>query len=271
MQSPADTNSLLILQFRQFHRELLQILARLNGSGSPASQAGSLQGESVSSEEVAQRLLTLMNVQALGSGRNHTAAQYDLYREMQYVMAALADELILSSNWKGKSNWVLLETRLFQSHASGEIFFKRLDEILREPVSSFKELERIYFYALSLGFCGKYRDRDDHGRLAQYRQKLFLRIYQEPVKDLATVERQQLFPQSYDFTLGDHSVRRMPGTRIWVLCLITVLVLWIAASDALWRQATAQVSAEIRHIQRNVNRVDRTSNAVSSGNGGATR
>lgn len=267
MQSPADTNSLLILQFRQFHRELLQILARLNGAGSSYA-ANSSQSESISSEEVAQRLLSLMNVQALSSGRNHVAVQYDLYREMQYVMAALADELILCSRWKGKSTWVLLETRLFQSHASGEIFFKRLDEILREPVTAYTDLERIYFYALSLGFCGKYRDRDDHGRLSQYRQQLFLRIYQEPVRDLATVERQQLFPQSYDFTLSEYSARRMPGTRIWMLCLITILVLWIAASDALWRQATAQVTAEIRHIRQNINRLDKAREAAPPAPGG---
>jgi type VI secretion system protein ImpK len=219
--------------------------------------------------------LSLMQVQALSSGGNHLAAQSDLYREMQYVMAALADELILSSNWPGKSSWTLLESRLFQSHASGEIFFQRLDQILHRPVTAYSDLEHIYFYALALGFKGKYRDTNDHGLLAQYRQKLFLRIYQRPPQGLIQTERQQLFSQSYRFTLEEYSARRLPGTRIWVLCLISILGLWVAISDALWRKAIVQVTTEIERIQQNITRLDQTTQsstpAANGANGGNSR
>lgn len=257
MQSPAGTNSFLILQFRQFHRELLHILACIQGIHPASGQNQQLESSALSSEEVMQRLLSLMSVQALESGQERTPDRHDLYREAQYVMAALADELILSIDWPGRSTWPLLERQLFYTHASGEIFFKRLDEILRRPMTAYSDLEHIYLYALSLGFRGKYRDRDDHGQLAQYRQKLYLRIYQRPAQ--ALIPDQQLFPQSYGFTLEEYSSRRMPGPRIWILCLIVILGLWIAASDALWRNATRDVSAQIKHIQQNESHLDRLS------------
>jgi type VI secretion system protein ImpK len=207
-----------------------------------------------------------MSVQALESEQERVSDRHDLYREVQYVMAALADELILSIDWPGRSTWPLLETQLFHSHASGEVFFKRLDDILRRPVTAFSDLEHIYLYALSLGFRGKYRDRDDHGQLAQYRQKLYLRIYQRPVR--ALIPEQQLFPQSYSFTLEEYSSRRMPGARIWILCLIVILGLWIAASDALWRNATAEVNTQIKQIQRNASQLDRTKQNASEDEAG---
>jgi type VI secretion system protein ImpK len=256
MQNPTATNSPLLLQFRHFHRELLQILAHLDGSGPVRLKAGDKREDGISSEEIAQRLVSLMQVQALSSGRDHSMAHSDLYREMQYVMAALADELILSSNWPGKSTWTLLESRLFQSHASGEVFFQRLDKILHQPVTAYSDLEHIYFYALALGFRGKYRGANDHGRLAQYRQKLYLRIYQRPEQDLIHADRPQLFSQPYRYTLEEYSARRLPGTRIWVLCLVSILGLWIAISDALWRKATAQVTAEIKRIHQDITELD---------------
>jgi type VI secretion system protein ImpK len=273
MQTPAGMNSPLILQFRHFHRELLQILAHLDGSGPARLPAGNGREEGISSEEIAQRLLSLMQVQALASDRNHSLAHSDLYREMQYVMAALADELILSSNWSQKSSWTLLETRLFQTHASGEVFFQRLDQILHQPVTADSDLEHIYFYALSLGFRGKYRGANDHGRLAQYRQKLFLRIYQRPAQDLIQQKQSQLFSQSYRFTLEGYSARRLPGTRIWVLCLVSILGLWIAISDALWRKATVQVAAEIGRIQQNITKLDHAmqSSGTNAPNGETSR
>ncbi|HEU5459777.1 MAG TPA: DotU family type IV/VI secretion system protein, partial [Pyrinomonadaceae bacterium] len=58
----------------------------------------------------------------------------DNYFEAQYVMAAFADDVFIHLNWEGKRAWTsnLLETALFQSHVAGEVFFDKLDRLLRD-------------------------------------------------------------------------------------------------------------------------------------------
>ncbi|HEY7116735.1 MAG TPA: DotU family type IV/VI secretion system protein, partial [Tepidisphaeraceae bacterium] len=45
---------------------------------------------------------------------------------------ALADEIFLNTEWEGRSYWVsnLLETKIYQTHAAGELFFQKLERLL---------------------------------------------------------------------------------------------------------------------------------------------
>ena len=132
MAYPGYQNSLLLTQFREFYQELARQKALiLNPVGSlvHVGQDEALD-ISVQATDIWQRLLSLLEAQAERASRSGGAFGYEVYREAQYVMAALADEVFLNENWPGKHNWPLLEIRLFRTGSAGEVVFKKLDILL---------------------------------------------------------------------------------------------------------------------------------------------
>src|SRR3954470_14092501 len=206
MDLPPYHSSYLLTRFREFYYEMarLQRLVVLSRSGPfappenvemaeafavPALMMSAVAGGSSASvpttaapsatpaSAVWQQLLTLLERQAFEAGQTGGAFAFEIYREAQYVMAALADEVFLKLNWEGKASWPLLESRLFQTHYAGEAVFQRIERLLQRRDPFYVDLAAVYFVALSLGFKGKYRDDDSHGRLPLYRSQLFAMIY----------------------------------------------------------------------------------------------
>lgn len=93
----------------------------------------------LSAEAVARELQALLERDALEAARLGGGYGAGLYREAQYLMAALADEMFLSElEWQDRDAWqrMLLEHRLFNSSVAGERIFRRIDQVLaeRDPV-----------------------------------------------------------------------------------------------------------------------------------------
>ncbi|HZS44224.1 MAG TPA: DotU family type IV/VI secretion system protein [Blastocatellia bacterium] len=266
-------NSSLLSQFREFYRYLtrLEMMVRAGTWDQPASaqpaamramagavgftspqpsteivRGGSSGGANSHrmAAAVRQRLLLLFEHQA----RDAQTYGSEFYREAQYVMAALADEIFLQLDWEGRSYWLsnLIETQLFQTHISGELFFQRLDRILQDRDPALKELASVYFMALSLGFRGKYRGYNDNGLLTLYRQQLYTFIFQKPA-DLSDA-RKQLFPEAYQYTEATLKRRRLPDTRFWVGVLLLVVVLFIGISHVLWTGLVAPLEESSQKI-----------------------
>src|SRR5580658_64213 len=148
------TGFYLLIQFREFYREVAR-LKRMVAYAAPVSSAEELiftsaaataigtrgsiatlpaPGPSEASPAVTgvwQQLVSLLERQSLEAGQGGAFA-YEVYREAQYVMAALADEIFLHLDWEGRSRWTLLESELFHSHAAGEVFFQRVEDLLRQ-------------------------------------------------------------------------------------------------------------------------------------------
>ncbi len=248
MAYPGYQNSLLLAQFREFYQELARQKAIAINPVSVLSQL--IQGESrdpqVQTEDVWQRLLSLLEAQAERASRSGGAFGFEVYREAQFVMAALADEFFLNENWQGKAGWPLLETRLFGSSGAGEILFNKLDLLLlqRDPV--YVDLAAVYFYALSLGFQGKYRGNDPTNALDRYRRQLFAMIFRSHPELLQGNRR--LFRQNYTHTLVEGKSSRLPHPRTWILLLVAILIVWVALSHSLFIQVTAPVEQRLCNI-----------------------
>jgi type VI secretion system protein ImpK len=195
------------------------------------------------SSVVWQRLLTLFERQEAHAWRYGGTYGAEFYKEAQYVMVALADEVFLNTEWEGQRHWVsnLLETKIFQTHAAGEVFFQKLERLLldRDPV--YRDLGAVYLMALSLGFRGKYRGgHEDAARLLEYRRQLFEFVFRrEP--DLAD-ETRRLFPETYFHTIRDEQKRRLPNPRAWVILLVAVVAAYVALTHAIWLNLTQELS-----------------------------
>jgi type VI secretion system protein ImpK len=265
--------SFLLSQFREFYREVARlkemvaysapvsaaeemVLAAVATGGpgpgpgfadadpnvAPERAPGGEAGPSV--RGVWQQLLSLLERQAVEAGRGGAFA-YEVYREAQYVMAALADEVFLHLDWEGKSTWPLLESRLFETHYAGEEIFFRLDRLLQRRDPFYLDLAAVYFMALSLGFQGKYRGHDDRERL-EYRRQLFKQIYRRDPKLFGAAA--PLFPQSYQNTLDKAEVTRLPAQWTWLWLIAAVILLWIVGSQYAWSSATSRVECLICQV-----------------------
>ena len=257
--------SYLLTQFREFYREVARLKRTVAyapplsaaeevvfAAQAAASTGGTSGGTSILARPseaspavtgVWQQLLSMLERQALEAGQGGAFA-YEVYREAQYVMAALADEIFLHLDWEGKSSWPLLESRLFQSHIAGEEIFTRIERLLQRRDPFYLDLAAVYFMALSLGFEGKYRGEDDQDR-REYRRQLFRMIYRRDPKLFTTTA--PLFPQTYQNTLDKAEVKKLPAQWVWAWLIAAVLVLWIAASQYTWAAATNRVSCLVCH------------------------
>ncbi|HZU33124.1 MAG TPA: DotU family type IV/VI secretion system protein [Candidatus Angelobacter sp.] len=248
MAYPGYQNSLLLTQFREFYQELARQKSLVINPVSSLSQL--VQDETrdplVQTEDVWQRLLSLLESQAERASRSGGAFGYEVYREAQYIMAALADEFFLNENWQGKQNWPLLEIRLFRSSSAGELVFKKLDLLLlqRDPV--YLDLATVYFFVLSLGFQGKYRGSDPNNQLDRYKRQLFAMIFRQNPELLEN--NHHLFQQTYSHTLTEGKVSKLRHPRNWFLLFAAIIVMWLSVSHMLWQHLTAPINQEINEI-----------------------
>jgi len=194
-----------------------------------------------------QNLITLFRrnaVQVMRAAGNPT----DNYFEAQYVMAAFADEIFIHLDWEGRRAWTsnLLETALFQSHVAGEMFFDKLDQLLRERDPAQKSLAGVYFAALALGFRGKYHGLNDHGKLRRYRQELFAFVFRQP-PDLMN-EAKVAFPDSYAKNLRNEERKKLTNPRVWLVVFAAVLVIYIAGSHGVWLSLTSRIESVNQRI-----------------------
>jgi type VI secretion system protein ImpK len=191
-----------------------------------------------------QRLLMLFERQEASAWRYGGTYGAEFYKEAQYVMVALADEVFLHTEWAGRNLWVsnLLETKIFNTHVAGELFFQRLDQLLAERDPVYRDLGAVYLMALSLGFRGKYRGTPgEFKRLAGYRRQLFSFVFRRDPN--LTDETRPLFPEAYDHTLRDESKRRLPNPRAWVVLLVAVILAYVAITHGIWVNLTGQLTA----------------------------
>jgi len=226
-----------------------------SSSSSPSSETGSQLAPSDEikvSTFVWQRLVTLFERQEAYAWRYGGTYGAEFYKEAQYVMVALADEIFLNTEWEGRRFWVsnLLESKIFSTHVAGELFFQRLERLLvdRDPV--YRDLAAVYLMALSLGFRGKFRGQDDRGQLERYRRRLFQFVFRrEPELES---EARKVFPETYYHTLRDETKRRLPNPRAWVILLVAVILAYVALTHGIWVKLTGRLFDVNERIEQTV-------------------
>jgi type VI secretion system protein ImpK len=185
-----------------------------------------------------------------------TGTPTDNYFEAQYVMAAVADEVFIHLDWEGKRAWTanLLETALFQTHVAGELFFDKLDRLLRDRDPADKSLAMVYLTALSLGFRGKYHGLNDHGKLRRYRQDLVAFAFRQP-QDLEG-HGKIAFPDCYLKNLRKEKKKKLTNPRVWVAVLALVVVTYLAVSHGIWMSLTSRIERANQRIGEVEKRLD---------------
>ena len=174
----------------------------------------------------------------------------DWMDEAQYVMASLADEVLVNMEWEGREAWSreLLEAHMFGSHVAGEQVLERAEALLAEGDDANWDMAWIYLSALSLGFLGKYRGTRDSGGLQSLRRRL-LNFVTRGRTTLAD-DIDPLFSQPTESTLVSTENLRLPPVRRWVAVLLVMIGSYLVLSHFVW----TDVSQGIRDVSADVAR-----------------
>jgi type VI secretion system protein ImpK len=246
-------NSFLLNQFHEFYSEVIRQKRMIQSyteslPQEEAPESGEAPSEREGIHTVSLKLLSLLEEQALEAGRRGGEYGVRFYREAQYIMAALADEIFLNMDWEEREAWKsnLLEFRLFGTHVAGELFFQKLDKLLADRDPAFTEMAAVYLQALSLGFRGKFRDMDDGGKLDYYRRQLFSFIFHKN-PDLVNMDR-LLYPEAYAHTLVEGGGRKLPYVKRWIVVLVVLVIAFFIVSHGIWTHVTEDLRQVIQQI-----------------------
>jgi type VI secretion system protein ImpK len=177
----AHKNSLLSAKFDEFATELTWLLRHVQ-KGTWEQELRDIPIEKGFDNAVWQRLWQLFSDQAKDVLENTNEVAYQRYREAQYAMIALADDIFLRISWSGKETWKshLLESEFFQTQAAGERLFQKIEHQIKHPESGHRDLCAIYFWVLGLGFQGKYADDRDKKEILLFKRDLFQVVRKQP-------------------------------------------------------------------------------------------
>jgi len=246
-------SSFLLKQFHTFYEQVVRQKAMVTEIESRTAGLLDAEGDNPEADRVHTVQVTLIKVleeQVLESRRHGGEYGVDYYKKAQYVMAALADEVFLNMPWEGRELWKtnLLEFNFFGTHVAGELLFEKIEELLKDRDPALIEIAAIYLMALSLGFRGKFKDKDDAGMLDYYRSQLFAFIFKTNA-DL-TSETKQLFPETYNYTLDKSEGKRLPYLNKWIVVIGLIIILFVVGSYAVWDHQTRDLVTIAEEIIR---------------------
>ncbi len=199
---------------------------------------------------VQDRLLRLLEPQGKAADRIGGVHSVQTFRQAQYVMAALADEVFLTLPWKGQTQWKehLLETKLFQTAVAGDLFFERLELLVREGDATQVELAKVYLMALVISLQGRYLGSSDRVALAAYRDELYAFISRYDT--ILDRDRLSLFTQAESHTLSEGTVVMVPNPYLWAWVLAVVMLSLTLVSWGAWRGLTNETWDALHEIPR---------------------
>ena len=225
-RSEALKMDLASIQLRQFY----VVLQRVSAAAASLTPEQSEEGAT----KISDRLAELIELQSLEARREGGRLSLEKEEHARFIKAALADEILLSIDWEGKSYWrrLLLEERLFKTSQAGEKVFQHIDKILGARDPQHRTIALLYLHALSLGFQGRFRRGDQTEIIAVVRKELFQFVYQRPPENS---RRERLVSASaYASTVSHLNGALAPKlSRSKLLLAMTVLLLMLV-SQGLW-------------------------------------
>jgi len=247
IESIEQYNPALLKQLREFVAEVLSLIDSMSlplvNDDDPSMQARQL------AEEACERVARMISAKTLDLSHSNSMAARGVTDELRYLMAALADELLLTRDWPGRSRFTetLIETRLFGSSTAGDQIFQRIDALLAGAGHASPTMAPLYLFAISIGFEGRHRGLKSDEALQPLRDALFRLIYRRDAQlgpHLAghpALNDRVLSPQAYRYPLSNIVPVRFFRVSRATLGFIGTMVLLLALSQVAWRWTTAPV------------------------------
>lgn len=171
------------------------------------------------------------------------------FQDLLYAMVAMLDEVFLAFAWHGQRRWKhnLMEKRYFHTQIAGELFFKKVEDLIQTNDSTRLDLAEVYLMILALGFKGQYRGEDDEGQLRWYRQQLYALIHKHS-STLFHPGRERLIEESYDHTISFEVIKGLPHLKNWMIAFSSIVIVYIIISSFLWHGVVRDLNDVIGQI-----------------------
>jgi type VI secretion system protein ImpK len=201
------------------------------------------------------RLLVHLKGQQADLARWASGAVLQYYRQAQYVMIAVADEVFVQLPWSGAAYWRanLLETEQFGTRCGGQAVFDRIDALLERADPKDIELAAVYLTALALGFRGRYGEAHDGGAIDRYKHQLYQFIFSKR-PDLTDPFR-KILPQCYEATITTGAGKKLRSPRMWWWGAAAVVLLWLAIAQLVWMNLTFPLRDRMNAIEVQIERL----------------
>jgi len=149
----------------------------------------------------------------------------DAARAATFPVASLIDEIILTSDWKERSNWKTcsLQRHLFDTTNAGSEFYDRLNLLNRSEND--QSIREVYLLCLGLGFKGKYFLPEDILKIKEIRSFHLGALL--PADHQSRVDKMILFSDAYQ---KDSRENKRIKSRFNVLPVIASIPVIIIAS-----------------------------------------
>ncbi len=172
--------------------------------------------------------------------RSGTSMMTDAYRELVYVMAAVADEVFVHLPWEGQQYWLdhLLEVRFFRSRIAGERIFRNIQSVAVRQDQAAEELAAVYLTVLALGFRGQYWGGDTT-EIGRYRLDLLQYLARSNPRLIDDSKR--FFPDAYRYTVQEGATAQLPSPATWWYVAAGVVVAWLIISTIAWFALTSGI------------------------------
>ncbi len=245
-------STFLVQNFQEFYRELLiqkeKALRSLEAQTVEGEEGQKAEFENMV-DKIQQKFREMFEVFSLNAQNQVGEFAVSHFQECLYLMVAFVDEVFLSFAWQGQKRWEnhLLEAQIFHTQIAGEGVFRKLDALIEanDPVRN--DLALIYLMIISLGFKGKYRGENDEGKLAWYRQQLYVMINRHN-PSLYHPGRERLIPHAYEYNLSAAPGRGLPDVRTWLLSFGFVFTVFVFISSLLWYTVVRDVDDVVGQI-----------------------
>jgi type VI secretion system protein ImpK len=165
------------------------------------------------------------------------------FKDAKYALAAYIDEVVLTSTWPGRLEWISrpLQLEFFGEHTAGEGFFTRLAN-LRQGGEDNLHLLELFYYCLQLGFEGVYKIKGlEHLMALQVDLRSQMDGYRGPVKT-------QVAPEGLPGNVLINQVRRhVPYWVIAVVAIATVFFTYLGYSFVSDNVAESSVATVLKN------------------------
>lgn len=206
---------------------------------------------------ISQSLIDLLQTQERTISSTTNTFVFNIYKELQYIMAGFADEVFLNLDWSYESkeywNSHLLEYKLFQTHIAGDQIFSKIDSIITQHESQ-NLLIPIYIYILSLGFYGRYRMQinvsEEPQEISHYKKQLFNLMYstnQSYASD-TNQETSSLFPNTKLHTLINKNIVHTHAMLLWLGILTSIIITYSLLSYFMFTKQLQPIISIVNNI-----------------------
>jgi type VI secretion system protein ImpK len=156
-----------------------------------------------------------------------------------YIMVSYTDEVFLNLDWIGKNLWEnsMLEAYFFKTKIAGDEIFEKINLIIHSSDPLDRELALLYFLILSLGFRGNSNDK----KIFFFTDELYKLLHQNKSTFLLET-RLHLIDSAYESTITDTLSKALPNTRLWIISLVSLILLYLLTTAVLWYHFSSLIS-----------------------------